>query len=63
MKNTIIICGQAYDNAATLTEQIGVTPLTLSRWSKSGKLPQPIKIGNKLYFNRQLVEEYLLNTA
>jgi predicted site-specific integrase-resolvase len=63
MKPTIILQDQVYDSAATVVEKLGIRPLTLTRWTKKGKLPQPVKLGQRLYYNRRAVEDTLLYTA
>jgi predicted DNA-binding transcriptional regulator AlpA len=37
----------------------GVTAMTLWRWRRKQGMPAPIKIGNRLYFSRRKLEEWL----
>ena len=60
MKSTIILRGQEYDNSKTIQEQYGIRDMTLTRWSKLGVLPRPVRVGRFVYYNRMTVEEYLL---
>jgi predicted site-specific integrase-resolvase len=46
LEDTIIISGEA--------------AATLHRWRKKGKIPQPIKIGNRLYHPQLGVENALI---
>lgn len=35
----------AYASASTLAAMLETTPSTIWRWSKSGRLPKPLKLG------------------
>jgi predicted DNA-binding transcriptional regulator AlpA len=60
MKATIVLRGQDYDNATTITDKYGITYMTLYKWTKAGLLPQPVKLGRRVFYNRQAVENHLL---
>jgi predicted site-specific integrase-resolvase len=62
MKNTLILASEVYDDSELVRDTLGISKITQSRWVKAGRLPRPLKLGNKLYFNRREVEDYLLNT-
>lgn len=42
-----------------VADRLGVSPRTLSRWSKTGTFPQPIRIGRNTYYPPRTVEDYL----
>jgi predicted DNA-binding transcriptional regulator AlpA len=62
MKETIVLRGQEYDNSSTITDKYGITYMTLYKWTKAGLLPQPVKLGRRVFYNRQAVENHLLGS-
>jgi predicted DNA-binding transcriptional regulator AlpA len=62
MKDTLILSNEVYDDSGVVLNTLGITKITLSRWVKAQRLPKPLKLGNKLYFNRKEVESYLLSS-
>jgi len=62
MKHTLILSNEIFDDSEIVRDTLGITKITQSRWVKAGRLPKPLKLGNKLYFNRKEVENYLLNS-
>ena len=62
MKDTLILANEIYDDSELVRDTLGITKITQSRWVKAGRLPRPLKLGNKLYFSRKEVEHYLLNS-
>jgi predicted DNA-binding transcriptional regulator AlpA len=62
MKDTLILSNEIYDDSGVVLNTLGITKITLSRWVKAQRLPKPLKLGNKLYFNRKEVESYLLSS-
>jgi predicted site-specific integrase-resolvase len=62
MKDTLIIKDTIYDDSEIVRTDLGITKVTLARWVKAGRLPRPLRLGNKNFFPRKEVEDYLLNT-
>jgi predicted DNA-binding transcriptional regulator AlpA len=62
MKVTIVLKGQEYDNSTAIADKYGITYMTLYKWTKAGLLPQPVKLGRRVFYNRQAVENYLLGS-
>ena len=60
MKTTVVLGGELFDDAAYWLRTLDITALTLYRWTKKG-LPKPIRLGNKNFYNRKLVQQYLLH--
>lgn len=46
---------------AEMCEVFGICKATLFRWSRSGKLPPPVKLGNRMYWKPEAVEELFTN--
>ena len=63
MKDTIIMHGEVYDCGNYYKNLYGVSDMTWNRWKKSGKIPQALKIGNKLYYPRLATERSLITTT
>jgi predicted site-specific integrase-resolvase len=62
MKDTLILANEVYDDSQIVRDALDITKITMSRWIKAGRLPKPLRLGNKNYFNRKEVEQFLLNT-
>jgi hypothetical protein len=62
MKDTLILRGEVYDCAKHYKDHYGVSDMTWNRWRKAGKIPQALKIGNKLYYPRLATERSLVTT-
>jgi predicted DNA-binding transcriptional regulator AlpA len=60
VKATITLKAQAYDSARVLKKKYGIYYPTLVKWAQTGILPEPVKIGRFVYYNREAVENYLL---
>lgn len=42
-----------------LAVMLGVTKYTISRWKKKRVLPPPVKIGGRLYWTHETIQEWL----
>jgi hypothetical protein len=60
VKPTITLKHQEYDSARVLKANYGIYYPTLVKWAQSGVLPEPIKVGRFVYYNREAVENHLL---
>jgi len=46
-------------NANQLAELLGVSRRTIQLWEKSGKVPEPIRIGRTVRWRREEIEAWL----
>jgi predicted DNA-binding transcriptional regulator AlpA len=60
MKREMQIKGRLYLSSGRMAEHLGVAPVSLWRWVKQGKVPEPLRIGNHAYYDVQLMEDALL---
>jgi predicted site-specific integrase-resolvase len=63
MKDSINIQGRDYDSRKMVQEKFDVDYTTIGKWVRNGLLPTPLRLGNRLYFNRLAVETRMLATA
>jgi predicted site-specific integrase-resolvase len=63
MKGSIVIAGRDYDSRKFVQEQFDVDYTTIGKWVKNGLLPTPLRLGNRLYFDRTAVAIRILATA
>jgi len=63
MKGSIVIAGCHYDSRKFVQEQFDIDYTTIGKWIKTGLLPAPLRLGNRLYFDRTAVETRILGTA
>jgi hypothetical protein len=63
MKGSIVIAGRDYLSRRCVQEQFDVNYTTIGKWVKNGLLPAPLRLGNRLYFDRTAVETRILATA
>lgn len=61
MRDTVVIGDKVFERDRMLREALGFSAATQWRWIRSGRLPEPLKLGNLSYFNRREVEEVLLS--
>jgi predicted DNA-binding transcriptional regulator AlpA len=59
MKNTMQIKGRLYLSSPMMAEHLGISTVSLWRWSKKGTLPPAIKVGNRTYYDVLQIEEAL----
>jgi len=60
MKDSIRLQGRDYDSAEVLVERYGVTYATIWNWQKAGKLPKPVRLGGRTFYDRDMVESHIL---
>ncbi len=60
MKNTIRLSGRVCDEKHILAARFGVTERTIRYWEGQHRFPPGIKIGKRRFYDRALVEEWLL---
>ena len=53
MKELITIGGRDYIPATKLKERFGIAYSSLYTWIENGTLPRPLKLGRRLYFDRE----------
>ena len=61
MKDTLEVKNRQYDYTRVIQEKLGLDYSTLLKWVKSGLLPQPMKLGNRSYYDRAAVETAIMN--
>jgi hypothetical protein len=60
MKETITLQGRTFDGAELIAERYDVTRATVLAWLRRGRLPEPVRIGNRAFYDREVVESHLL---
>ena len=60
MSITLEIAGKTFDSADSLKDRFGFSEVSLHRYIKAGKLPKPIKIAKRRYFDRLEVDRLVL---
>jgi predicted site-specific integrase-resolvase len=60
MKNTVILAGREYVSQKVLMDELGITLMTLRHWRETGVVPEPIKLGQRNYYDRARVHEQLV---
>jgi predicted site-specific integrase-resolvase len=63
MKDSIVLEGRAYHSIKKVQQDFGLDHKTLTKWTRNGQLPVPVRLGNRVYFERQALESRLLETA
>ena len=63
MKESLNIAGRVYDSRKRIREKFDVDYTTIGTWVKNGLLPAPLRLGNRLYFDRIAVETRILATT
>jgi predicted DNA-binding transcriptional regulator AlpA len=60
MKELIEISGRKYITAARVMSHFGIGYKAMYTWIENGTLPHPIKLGRRMYFDPQEIDEKLL---
>ena len=63
LKDTITLQNREFDSTRITLRRYGVGKPTLRRLVKAGVVSEPIRVGNKHYFDRGLLERELIATA
>jgi predicted DNA-binding transcriptional regulator AlpA len=45
--------------AKEIVENLGISRKTLDNWVESGDFPPPIKIGRRIFWQKEVVDKYL----
>ena len=61
MKELITICGRDFIPVTKVMAQLGISYKTLNTWIKNDTFPRPIKLGRRLYVERDEVDASLLS--
>lgn len=61
MHEQLKIKGEVLITGAVLERDLGISAVTRQCWVKANRLPQPLRIGNRAFFRKEEVEDYLLN--
>lgn len=59
MKDSIVLQGRRKDSRKLLRDELGISDSALRAWDNRGLLGKGIKLGNKIFYDRELVEESL----
>jgi predicted DNA-binding transcriptional regulator AlpA len=60
---TIIIDGLHYEPLNALATRLHMTKRTIYNWIGRGWLPQPVKLGSRVYFSCAAVDQHLAEMA
>jgi DNA-binding transcriptional MerR regulator len=60
MKDSIEIGGRNYESTKQLRNRLGITYQTLLVWTQNGTLPEPIKLGTRVFYDKELVDRQIL---
>jgi predicted DNA-binding transcriptional regulator AlpA len=63
MKDRLILDGREFNSAKKVEQDLGIDHKTRKKWIESGSLPPPVRLGNRLYFDRAALEASILGTA
>ena len=63
MKDTITLRNREFDSTKITLGRYGMGKPTLRRLVKAGVVSEPIRVGNKHYFDRGLLERELIATT
>jgi len=63
LRDTITLQNRPFDSTKITLEQYGMGKPTLRRLVKAGVVSEPIRVGNKHYFDRGLFESELIATT
>jgi predicted DNA-binding transcriptional regulator AlpA len=63
MKDCVILGGREFSSARKIEQDLGIDHKTRNKWIKAGNLPPPVRLGNRMYFDRAALEARILETA
>jgi predicted site-specific integrase-resolvase len=63
MKESIVLEGRAYHSIKKVQQDFGFDHKTLTKWTRNGQLPVPVRLGNRAYYDRGAIESRILSTA
>jgi predicted DNA-binding transcriptional regulator AlpA len=63
MKDSVILGGREFDSAKKVEQDFGIDHKTRKKWIEAGNLPSPVRLGNRLYFDRVALEARILETV
>jgi hypothetical protein len=63
MKSSIVLEEREYINDKQIWDWFGVDRKTWKRWSDEGRVPKPVLLGTRRYYDRREVETRILSTA
>lgn len=56
----VVLSGRVFEDAAALRQRLHIKELTMRRLVAANKLPKPVRIGVQRYYDKNLVDEFLL---
>ena len=63
MKDCLILGGREFNSSKKVEQDLGIDHKTRKKWIEAGSLPSPVRLGNRLYFDRAALEARILQTA
>ena len=57
---TVTLAGRVYENSVSVRERLGISELTLRKCIVAGKIPEPIIIARRRYFDRDEIDLWLV---
>jgi predicted site-specific integrase-resolvase len=63
MKDAIVLENREFHSTNRVKHDFGIDHKTLVKWVKIGKLPLPVRLGNRAYYDRGIIESQFLSTA
>jgi len=61
VRDFIEIADRQYESTKLLRERFGITCQTLLTWTQNGTLPEPIKLGTRVFYDKELVDQQILH--
>lgn len=63
MKDCVVLGGREFNSAKKVEQDLGIDHKTRKKWIEAGSLPQPVRLGNRMYFDRAALENKILATC
>ena len=63
MKYCVVLGGREFNLAKKVEQDLGIDHRTRKKWIEAGCLPLPVRLGNRLYFDRTALETRILTTV